>query len=717
MPSLTDPSFASAARLPSEGAPEDAARVTCEHAQACGGCPIIALGYGEQLVLKRGKVVASLTRYPSLELVYTDPVAPAEPITSYRTRAKLIVAPGGKVGLFAKGGGHQVVDIPGCRVLSPAVLRVSERLRAMILRDEASRGPLAPFEAAGPPSSESQRSGGHGALRAVDLREVREQGEHGPARVLVTFVVQRGRGTDADVLAKAARELASEAPEVLAVAANFHEGEAPQILGSETVVLHGPAAARDRLGASVHLATFGSFVQAHRGQAARVHAILAEALGAARAKERGRPLSRPRSLRRLRRHRPRPRRGRRQVHLVESFAPAVAHATEAAEEQGLPLTAEHADVATALRTIGQRGERFDAVVTNPPRSGMSATAREWLARLEPQIIAYVSCDPDTLARDLDHLARARLHRRPSSAPRHDPAHRRGRDRRGAPARAGARAARGLRRRGHVHRRQGPARADDAAGRVRELAPLRALGRFHGAENAVPVHRIDIGTSGLVVLAKDAAFVSAWQGVLSAEQRRGKSTSPRRAGSRRRRAPSPESSAKTASSTPRARATAGSPSRPATASSASSRSRGGRTRSAVTSRPSATRSSATSATGTCRRTASSRRRTASTAPSSTASASSSSTPKTGARLIVEAPLPGDLRAVLERTSGPGTLRFLDHKNALGTSSGGGSRSSSLPPRRLAHERGSALDVDASSPTIHPELTGDDEDVGGRDSGEF
>jgi 23S rRNA (uracil1939-C5)-methyltransferase len=81
------------------------------------------------------------------------------------------------------------------------------------------------------------------------------------------------------------------------------------------------------------------------------------------------------------------------------------------------------------------------------------------------------------------------------------------------------------------------------------------------------------------------------------------------------------------------------------------------------------------------------------------------PRTGARMIVEAPLPGDLRAVLERTSGPGTLRFLDHKNALGTS---GSMSSIPPPPDSYHDRGSALDVDSSQPTIHPELTGDDEE---------
>jgi 23S rRNA (uracil1939-C5)-methyltransferase len=81
------------------------------------------------------------------------------------------------------------------------------------------------------------------------------------------------------------------------------------------------------------------------------------------------------------------------------------------------------------------------------------------------------------------------------------------------------------------------------------------------------------------------------------------------------------------------------------------------------------------------------------------------PGSGNRLIVEAPLPGDLRGVLERTSGPGTLRFLDHKNALGNST-----SSLPPPPDSQHDRGSALSLEASSVTLHPEMTGDDDDSG-------
>jgi 23S rRNA (uracil1939-C5)-methyltransferase len=91
--------------------------------------------------------------------------------------------------------------------------------------------------------------------------------------------------------------------------------------------------------------------------------------------------------------------------MIESFGPAAAQAGAAARAQGLDVEAECADVAVALRAIAARREPFDAAVLNPPRRGTSPAVRDGLARVAPSLIAYVSCDPETLLRDLDHFAR------------------------------------------------------------------------------------------------------------------------------------------------------------------------------------------------------------------------------------------------------------------------------------------------------------------------
>ncbi|HTB73089.1 MAG TPA: pseudouridine synthase [Polyangiaceae bacterium] len=482
-------------------------RVACDHADRCGGCPLLDLTYDEQLARKRGRVQTAIARYPSLASAVAEPVAPADPIVGYRTRAKLIVAPGGAIGLFAQGGGHHVVDIPRCRVLAPVLSTVASALRDRIRMAEAAGGALAPFDA----------SGG-GALRAVDLREVRgdprRRDESDPSRVLVTLVVDRSRaGTDPAALRRAAQALLESVPEVIGVAVNFHVGDAPQILGVETTLLAGVDHAADRVGSSVHFATFGSFVQAHRGQAERVHALLAEAVGVPGARTGMAP---PRVLDLFA--------GSgsiglalaaagAKVVLVESFAPASEQAAAAARAQGLDVEAVCGDAATVLQARGERGERFDAVVINPPRRGTSPRAREALAKLGPAVIAYVSCDPETLARDLAHLARlgyAAASLRPLDI---------------IPLTDEVETVAVLR----------PAAIpppvvvyEDAGVIVVDKAspePVTPQGEYAGsllarvrriprAEEAVPVHRADAGTSGLVVFARSPEYLARWQRALS-----------------------------------------------------------------------------------------------------------------------------------------------------------------------------------------------------------
>ncbi len=700
---------------------DDVQRVACEHADRCGGCPVIGLPYGEQLGFKRGRVVQSVARYPALELVYTEPVQPADPIIEYRTRAKLIVAAGGKLGLYAKGGGHQVVDIPKCRVVSPAVSAVAALLRARIVADEAKGGPLAPFDAAG-----------GGALRAVDLRELRSTTDDAE-RVLVTLVMHRDRAHDRSVLTDLAAALAKDEPRIVGIAVNLHDGESPQILGPETTVLYGVASAPDRIGLATHEATYGSFVQAHRGQAERVHATVIDLLGLSRARAQGPASSAggpPSSV--VRRLKVLDLYGGSgaialalaqsgaDVHLVESFAPAVAHVADAAQRAKLPVHAEAADVASALRRFAEQRAAFDAAVVNPPRRGMSPLARELLSRLELPMIAYVSCDPDTLARDLDHFTRlgygvttlrpldmipltdevetiALLRRTGLAAPRVV-----WEDEEVLVVEKGA----------HEPTTPQGEYGSSLISRCRKLP---------GASEAVPVHRIDVGTSGLVVLAKHPDFVARWQAVLAAESARkiyvcgARGVTPSKGAITR----DLREDGKVYSARTRYR------------------------RLAVASGHSVLRVVPEQG-----RTHQIRRHLAAIGhpilgderyghpPTNRFFEEKNALdrtfihcvrlefthPKTQQRLIVEAPMPGDLRAVLERTSGPGTLRFLEHKHALGSQGSSGLSSippppdsgfASVPPPSESigevHDV-SVLDIDSSTPntpTIRPQLVNDDE----------
>jgi 23S rRNA (uracil1939-C5)-methyltransferase len=54
--------------------------------------------------------------------------------------------------------------------------------------------------------------------------------------------------------------------------------------------------------------------------------------------------------------------------------------------------------------VGRRGESFDTVIVDPPRSGLSPAGLEAMLELRWPRLVYVSCDPATLARDAAKLA-------------------------------------------------------------------------------------------------------------------------------------------------------------------------------------------------------------------------------------------------------------------------------------------------------------------------
>lgn len=57
-----------------------------------------------------------------------------------------------------------------------------------------------------------------------------------------------------------------------------------------------------------------------------------------------------------------------------------------------------------LGNIGSAGGEFNAIVVDPPRTGLSKNARRGIIALHPSRIVYVSCNPSTFARDAADFA-------------------------------------------------------------------------------------------------------------------------------------------------------------------------------------------------------------------------------------------------------------------------------------------------------------------------
>lgn len=90
------------------------------------------------------------------------------------------------------------------------------------------------------------------------------------------------------------------------------------------------------------------------------------------------------------------------VSAVESYGPAVRDLRHNIERAGLDNV--EAIGGDAVREFP--GDDIDVLVVDPPRAGLAAEAIDLIGGTAARDVAYVSCDPATLARDLERFRRA-----------------------------------------------------------------------------------------------------------------------------------------------------------------------------------------------------------------------------------------------------------------------------------------------------------------------
>ena len=90
---------------------------------------------------------------------------------------------------------------------------------------------------------------------------------------------------------------------------------------------------------------------------------------------------------------------------VELNKDAVKDAIAGAKENQLSnISFYQADAGDFMVKMADSGEKVDVVLMDPPRTGGSEKFLAALTKLKPKKVVYVSCNPETLARDLKYLS-------------------------------------------------------------------------------------------------------------------------------------------------------------------------------------------------------------------------------------------------------------------------------------------------------------------------
>ncbi len=297
----------------------------------------------------------------------------------YRTVAQFAIGPDGAIG-FRRTGSHEVLDMPSCPLVHPALDTLYQRVREWMraqwgasASDYAERFTLrvavgAPGYGAGASTSGFRRPSG---LLAIEARPGGAVDAAGGPQMIGTQLMDA-----ADGLAGA-------------VILGLPGGRGRVVVGQD--YLH------ERVLSRTFRISAGSFFQVNPSQ---TPVLVQQAIAALRPRRTDWALDGYSGaglfslfLAEHVTH----------VHAIESQPSAVADARASASLNGITnITPTEGVLERVLGAMLRQNERVDVALVDPPRAGCHPRALTQIQQLGPRTLVYISCDPSTLARDL-HL--------------------------------------------------------------------------------------------------------------------------------------------------------------------------------------------------------------------------------------------------------------------------------------------------------------------------
>lgn len=345
----------------------------CAHYLRCGGCQRRHQDYAAQLRDKQARLQRAVDHAAGAGVLTVEPTVPARP--PHGQRHKVVVhlrntRTGGLEPCFHRLRSPELEAIHECPASDPLAWDLA--LETVQLLQELRHGAWDPDFAR------------EGLLRSVLVRATTGGQCH------LVLVARQPTIPGLERLVPALQRAGATA-----IAVNHNPGEFSQLLGPRTARIAGPARLPETLGGITYLISPTAFFQTSPQQA---QVLVEQVLGWLAPGQSdtvadlycgGGLLTLPLGQRAAR------------AFGVEQNPVAVGDARAAAQHNGLGTVQFHGgDVAAWLGRCGRELPRPDLVALDPPRSGLDPLVLRELARLQPRRVAYVSCEPETLGRDL-----------------------------------------------------------------------------------------------------------------------------------------------------------------------------------------------------------------------------------------------------------------------------------------------------------------------------
>ena len=344
--------------------------LTCPYSRRCGGCQLLAMSYEEELAHKQELARRHLSRFGKLL-----PILGAANPCYYRNKVEAAFGLDRSRKVIAgtyEPRSHRIVDINSC-------LNEDKNATAIIvtIKKLLSSFRLAPYD-------EDARTG---FLRHVLVRRGIHTGE-----VMVVLVTASPVFPSRQNFIKA---LLKEHPEITTIVQNVNNRRTSVLLGDREQTLYGPGFIRDTLCGMSFRISPRSFYQINPTQ---TEVLYRRAIKAAGLTGKERVLDAYCGIGTI---------GMiaaadaREVIGVEQNPAAVRDAIRNAKENGVEnIRFVAADATEWMQAAAAEQLSIDILLMDPPRSGSTPEFLSAAVKMAPRRIVYISCCPETQARDL-----------------------------------------------------------------------------------------------------------------------------------------------------------------------------------------------------------------------------------------------------------------------------------------------------------------------------